>query len=137
MSCWRSPTPWSTGRRWCRCGCSWAGRAGWSVYAYKDDRILTLADDEFEQQTLTVSLRAAAVPADQLLGELMEPVGPVIDVTVDDRPAQLVAIDGGDLDRGWFLQAQFADGQTFVVQAPEAFTQEQVLGLAAQVTYTP
>ena len=35
------------------------------------------------------------------------------------------------------LQAQFPDGTTFVVQAPDSFTQEQVLQLAETVTYTP
>ena len=34
-------------------------------------------------------------------------------------------------------QAQFADGTTFTLQAPEAFTQEQVVQMADQVTYNP
>jgi len=38
---------------------------------------------------------------------------------------------------GWYLQAQFGSSQAFVVQAPAAFTQQQVLAFAAQVTYTP
>ncbi len=41
------------------------------------------------------------------------------------------------VDGGWYLQAQFPDGTTFVVEAPAAFTQAQVLQFAAQVTYTP
>ena len=43
----------------------------------------------------------------------------------------------GPRDRGWYLQAQFADGTTFVVQAPESFTQAQVVAVADQVTHTP
>ena len=76
-------------------------------------------------------------PADALLGELMGPVGPVIPATINGRPAQLVQIGGGPMDSGWYLQAQFTDGTTFVVQAPAAFTQEEVLRFAGEVTYTP
>ena len=112
--------------------------AGWSVLAYKDDRILTLVNDAYEQQTLTVHLPLPddVIPADRLLSELMGPVGPVIDVTVHDRPAHLVQIGGGPLDSGWFLQAQFPDGTTFVVQAPAAFTQDEVIRFAGEVTHS-
>jgi hypothetical protein len=114
--------------------------AGWSVLAYKDDRILTLVNDSHEQQTLTVSLpRPEAVsPPEDLLDQLMGPIGPVLSVTVHGRPAYLVRVDTGYLDQeGWYLQAEFPDGTTFVVQAPEAFTQDQLLAMAEQVTYTP
>ncbi|MGY1601951.1 hypothetical protein [Geodermatophilus sp. SYSU D00815] len=111
--------------------------AGWSVLAYEDDRILTLVDDAHEEQTVTVFLPERPIPADELLGELMGPVGPVLDVSVNGRPAQLVRIGGGPLEAGWYLQAQFPDGTTFVVQAPEAFTREQVLRFAGEVTVTP
>jgi hypothetical protein len=115
---------------------------GWSVLAYKDDRILTLVDDDYEQQTLSVHipLPEEVLPADQLRESLMGPVGPVIPVTVHERPAQLVMTTtdyrvGDDWYRQWYLQAQFDDGTTFVLQAPESFTQEQVLQLAETVTY--
>jgi hypothetical protein len=35
------------------------------------------------------------------------------------------------------LQAQFADSTTFTLQAPEAFTPEQVVEIADQVIYHP
>jgi hypothetical protein len=111
--------------------------AGWSVLAYKEDRILTLVDDAHEQHTVDVYLPDQPIPADRLLGELTGPVGPVIDVTVNDRPAQLVRTDHGGGVTGWYLQAQFPDGPTFVVQAPGSFTEEQVLAFAGRVTYTP
>jgi hypothetical protein len=113
--------------------------AGWSVLAYKDDRILTLVNDGYEQQTLSVSvpLPEEVPPADQLLSRLAGPVSPVLPVTVHGRPAQLVRVDGSPLDPGWYLQAQFADGTTFTVQAPEAFTEKQVVEMADQVTYDP
>ena len=59
-------------------------------------------------------------------------MGPLVPATVNGRPAQLVPTD-----EGWYLQAQFPDGTTFVLQAPEVLTQEQVLAVAAEVTYTP
>lgn len=37
---------------------------------------------------------------------------------------------------GWYLQAQFPDGTTFVVQAPAAFTQDQLVAFANHLTYT-
>jgi len=118
--------------------------AGWSVQGYKDDRILTLANDEYEQQSLSVHipLPDEVIPPDQVRASIMGPVGPQLDVTVNGRPAQLVRMESDymiDEHRylNWYLQAQFADGTTFVVQAPEAFTQEQVLELAESVTYNP
>ena len=114
--------------------------AGWSVEFFKMGRVLTLVNDSYEQQTLTVHipLPEDVLPPDELLDQLMGPIGPVIPVTVQGRPAYLVRLDAGYLDQEmWFLQAQFADGTTFTLQAPEAFTQEQVVEMADQVTYNP
>jgi hypothetical protein len=114
--------------------------AGWSVQFFKMGRILTLVNDSYEQQTLSVNLPLPedVVPPEDLLGQLMGPVGPVIPVTVHDRPAHLVLLDSGYLDqRIWFLQAQFEDGTVYELQVPDAFTQEQVVQFAEQVTYNP
>ena len=100
--------------------------AGWSVQAYKADRILMLVNDAYEQQTLNVYLPEQALPADQVRGELMGPVGPMIPVIVNERPAQLVKVDTGPIDAGWFLQARLADGWKFDVQELAAFTQEEM-----------
>jgi hypothetical protein len=112
---------------------------GWSVQAFKMGRVLTLVNDAYEQQTLTVFLPLPedVSPPDRLRSQLMGPVGPLMTVAVQGRPAYLIRFDAGGLDKGWYLQAQFADGTTFVVQAPAAFTQEQVLAFAAQVTHNP
>ena len=59
-------------------------------------------------------------------------MGPLVPATVNGRPAQLVPTD-----EGWYLQAQFPDGTTFVVQAPEAYTEAQVIAFADQVTHNP
>ncbi|TFV45993.1 hypothetical protein [Blastococcus sp. TF02A-35] len=114
--------------------------AGWSVQAFKMGRVLSLVNDSYEQQTLTVHLPLPedVVPPDQLLDQLMGPVGPVVPVTVHGRPAQLVLCDAGYLgQRIWYLQAQFEDGTTFTLQVPDAFTQEQVVQFAEQVTHNP
>jgi hypothetical protein len=114
--------------------------AGWSVEFFKMGRVLSLVNDAYEQQTLTVHI---PLPEDvgspeELLDQLMGPIGPVIPVTVHGRPALLVRVDTSYLDEeGWYLQAQFEDGTVFVVQAPGAFTQEQVVEMAEQVTYNP
>jgi hypothetical protein len=115
--------------------------AGWSIQAYKDDDILTLANDDAPQQTLTVSLPEEPIASDELLDQIMGPTGPVIELIVNNRPAQLVPVDteytGPGGGTGWYLQAQLLDGRTFTVQAPSAFTQQQVLDLAQQVTIAP
>jgi hypothetical protein len=114
--------------------------AGWSVQFYKMGRVLTLVNDTYEQQTLTVQipLPEDVVPPEEFANGLTGPVGPVIPVTVHGRPAHLILLDSGYLDqRIWFLQAQFEDGTVYELQVPEAFTQEQVVQLAEQVTYNP
>ena len=114
--------------------------AGWSVQSYKMGRVLTLVNDSYEPQTLTVHipLPEDVPPPAELRDSLMGPIGPVIPVTVQGRAASLVRLDAGYLDQEmWFLQAQFADGTTFTLQAPEAFTQDQVIQMADQVTYNP
>ncbi|MGY2001557.1 hypothetical protein [Blastococcus sp. SYSU DS1024] len=113
--------------------------AGWSVQFYKMGRVLTLVNDAYEQQTITVHVPLAddVAPLEQVRENLMGPVGPQLDVTVQGRPAALVRVDNGPRDRGWFLQGQFEDGTAFTLQVPDAFTQEQVLEFAGQVTYHP
>jgi hypothetical protein len=114
--------------------------AGWSVQFFKMGRVLTLVNDTYEQQTLSVHipLPEEVGPPEELLQQIMGPIGPVIPVTVHGRPAHLVRVDTGYLDEeGWYLQAQFEDGTVFVIQAPGAFTQEQVVEMAEQVTYNP
>ena len=112
---------------------------GWSVQFFKMGRVLTLVNDEYEQQTLTVHIplpEDVAPPED--FNQVMSTVGPVVPVTVHDRPAHMVLLDAGYLDqRIWFLQAQFDDGTVYQLQAPEAFTQQQVVEMAEQVTYNP
>ena len=59
-------------------------------------------------------------------------MGPLSQVTVNARPAELVRIGGPPREAGGVLQAQLPDGRTFVVQAPGAFTKEQVFASRAR-----
>jgi RNA polymerase sigma factor (sigma-70 family) len=114
--------------------------AGWSLDFFKDNgRIVRLADDADPEQGLTVHVPFPdeVVPADQLPGMVERAVGPVEEVIVQGQLAQLVPADQGGGEQGWYLQARFPDGTTFVVQAPGALTREQVVKIAEQVTYTP
>jgi hypothetical protein len=114
--------------------------AGWSVQFFKMGRVLTLVNDSYEQQTLTVQipLPEDVVPPEDLLSQLMSPAGPVIPVTVHDRPAYLVLLDSDYMhEQLWFLQATFEDGTVYELQVPDAFTQAQVIEFAEQVTYNP
>ena len=115
---------------------------GWEVQFYKMGRVLTLVNGRYEQQSMSVHipLPDEVIPADEVRESIMGPIGPQLDVTVHGRPAQLVRTEGDFVVDGhrflnWYLQAQFEDGTTFVVQAPEAFTEEQVLELAESVTH--
>jgi hypothetical protein len=109
---------------------------GWVVVAYKDDRILTLADPagppatEALARTLSVSLPPApSAPAD-LPAEVGAVGGRIDEVTVQGRPAQLLPTASG-----WYLQATTVDGTVFVLQAPGDFTVQQVVGVADGVSH--
>jgi hypothetical protein len=113
---------------------------GWSVQSFKMGRVLTLVNDGYEPQTMNVHIPLVedVIPADEVRESVMGPVGPQRDVTVNGRPAQLVLCESGYLgERIWYLQAQFEDGTTFVLQVPDSFTEDQVLQLAETVTYNP
>ena len=107
----------------------------WVVVAYKDDRILTLADPagdpatEATARTLTVHLPGSASDPADLPAEVGATGGRMEEVTVQGRPAQLLPTAGG-----WYLQGQLPDGTTFVLQAPGDFTPEQVVEVAEGVS---
>ena len=109
---------------------------GWVVVAYKDDRILTLADPagapatDATARTLTVHLpQPPTAPAD-LPAEVGSTGGRMYDVTVHDRPAYLLPTAAG-----WLLQAAMADGTVFVLQTPGDFSREQVVEVADGVSH--
>ncbi|SDF66595.1 hypothetical protein SAMN05660485_03865 [Blastococcus fimeti] len=107
---------------------------GWVVVAYKDDRILTLADPagapatEAAARTLTVHLPPSAIAPADLPTAVGSVVGPMEQVVVQGRPAHLLPTADG-----WYLQAEIPDGTAFVLQAPADFTPAQVVAVAEGV----
>jgi hypothetical protein len=107
---------------------------GWVVVAYKDDRVLTLADPagdpatDATARTLDVHLpQQPSVPAD-LPREVGAVDGRMDELTVHGQPAYLLPTAAG-----WFLQASMADGTVFVLQAPADFSPEQLRDVAENV----
>lgn len=107
--------------------------SGWSVLAYKEDRILTFGtSEEAGGSDLTVAL------VERLSASLAEYGAQDVEaLSINGAPAQLgrQAADGGD--PAWILEAQTASGQAFSVQAPAALTRDQVIQIAEGVTYQP
>ena len=107
--------------------------AGWQLRMFKmSGRIMGLANPAHPDQDLVVNLPEQALTAAEMPAQLEQVAGPVREVAVNDRPAQLVPTDFG-----WYLQARFPDGTVFALQAPQAFTAEDVLAVAGGITYTP
>ena len=106
--------------------------AGWSVEAYKDDTVLTVASDDFPDQSMNVHLPEQALTAAEMPTQLEQVAGPVREVALNAQPAELVPTG-----YGWYLQARFPDGTVFALQAPQAFTADDVLAVAGGITYTP
>lgn len=101
---------------------------GWTVDAYKDDRVVRLAPEAGTDAELTVSL------VDDPAADLVTDYG-ARDVTrtlVHGADARV-----GRSTDGWVLVATTRAGQRFSVQAPDRFTREQVVEVADGVTYTP
>lgn len=106
---------------------------GWSVAAYKEDRILTLSpNDEPGANDLTVSLVDA--PAEDLAAYGAQDVSTM---TINGQPAQLGRQGGVGEENGWVLTGHTANGQAFALQTPDDLTREQVIEVAEGVTYRP
>jgi hypothetical protein len=108
---------------------------GWVLVAYKDDRILTLADPagdpatDATARTLNVFLpQPPSDPAD-LPRQTGATGGRMYDVIVHGQPGYLLPTA-----EGWILQAAMTDGTVFVLQAPGDFTQAQVVEVADGVS---
>lgn len=114
--------------------------AGWSVTSYADDEYIAVVSDDDPDQRVTVSLQDAwrGYTPDNML-DYVQGLGAVTDVTVDGRPAQLGKVQDSwsETHEQWWLAGQFADGTLFFLTAPDEFTQDDVLAMADQVTYTP
>lgn len=106
---------------------------GWSVTAYKEDRILTLAaPGGAGPNELTVAL--VDRPSANLSGYGAQDVETL---TINGAAARLgrQAAEAGA--PAWILEAQTSSGQAFSLQAPAALTRDQVIQVAEGVTYQP
>jgi hypothetical protein len=106
---------------------------GWVLVAYKEDRVVTLADPtgdpaaDATARTLTVQLpQPPSDPAD--LSREVGATGDLVEVTVHGRPGYVLPTADG-----WFLQASLPDGTVFVVQAPADLSLGQVVEVAEGV----
>jgi hypothetical protein len=114
--------------------------AGWTVSGFEESRSLDLmrGDDSGQALRLSVIPRGGGATLDGVVDNGMPTAGPVVTVTVQGQEARLVLREGdegyGDF---WFLVGQIPDGPLFLMLAPEALTQEQVLQVAEHVTYAP
>ena len=106
---------------------------GWSVVAYKEDRILTLAaPGEGGSKELTVSL------VDQLDRNLSGYAAQDVEtVTINGEPGQVGRQTADAEGSAWILEARTSSGQPFSLQAPSALTRDQVIEVAEGVTYRP
>jgi hypothetical protein len=104
------------------------------VVAYKDDRILTLADPagapatEAAARTRSVHLPSTPTEPADLPGAVGAVGGRMDEVVVQGRPAHLLPTA-----EGWYLQGVMTGGTVFVLQAPADFTPEQVVAVAGGV----
>jgi hypothetical protein len=114
--------------------------AGWTVSGFEESRSLDLmrGDDSGQVLRLSVIPRDGGATLDGVVDNGMPTAGPVVTVTVQGQEARVVLRDGGEGQHDfWHLVGQIPDGPLFLMLAPEVLTQEQVLQIAEQVTYTP
>jgi hypothetical protein len=109
---------------------------GWVVVAYKDDRVLTLADPagppatDATSRTLNVYLPQPPTDPADLSQRVTGGRVPAEELSVHGRPAYLLP----GSDDTWFLQTQLADGTVFDLQTPGDFTRQQVIEVAGGVS---
>jgi hypothetical protein len=60
----------------------------------------------------------------------------VTPVTIQGREGRLALVDGHENPDFWRAAGHFPGGARFLLLAPQVLTEEQVLQIAEQVTYT-
>jgi hypothetical protein len=112
--------------------------AGWSIGGYEESRSLDLVNDADPRQLLRLSLigRGGGATLDTVFeGELL--ASPVKPVTIQGLDGRLGLLEGGESPDYWRVVGQLPDGPMFLLVAPQELTEEQLLAIAEQVTYTP
>ena len=113
--------------------------AGWSVESYEESRSIDVVRDGDPQQWLRLSVigQQGGVTLDGLV-EGMRLVGPATPVTIQGQEGRLAVADGGEQDPDyWYVVGQLPDGPLFLLIGSQLLSQEQVLQIAEQITYTP
>lgn len=108
---------------------------GWAISSYEDNS-MSLINSSDPSQRLYVGLmeRWRGGTVENAFQGMYE--GAEQWVTVNGQPAKIVMVDQGDFNE-WFLAGELEGGVLFSLQGPESFTQEQIIAVAEQVTYTP
>jgi hypothetical protein len=102
--------------------------AGWKLFAFKDDTILTLKGESSDGRGSTMSVQRVDRADPDLLHNVMG-AREVSPVRINGRDGQLVRAE-----EMWFLQAPLPDGSVFNLQAPLVLTRDQVIAIGEQVT---
>ncbi|TYP86490.1 hypothetical protein [Blastococcus xanthinilyticus] len=121
--------------------------AGWSVVDWHESSgAIGVAADDDPTQVLGVQCMAEARPgsgmdngsAEQRIDSVTA-IDPPVDTEIDGAPARIVhAHDHMDeANRFWLVAWELPDGTLCTVHAPQGFAQDDVLAIAAGVTYTP
>jgi hypothetical protein len=114
---------------------------GWSAVQWHNSNDVVFANDADPGERLMAQVQAPGPYGDPVAERIasVTAIDPVISVEVDGRPARLVrahdAMDGGP--PFWLLAWQLPTGEVVTVNAPEEFSQEDVLAIANGITYTP
>jgi hypothetical protein len=117
--------------------------AGWSVSSYEDNTALTLISDSEpsidNRISVSVQDRWRGYTAPNVDGAAQG--NPVEQVTVNGQPAELTSVLTGSSEspadaRMWILEYALPNGLIAYFTAPGILTHDQVLQIAAQVTYT-
>ena len=101
---------------------------GWSVDAYKDDRVLTMSPDG---GPTGVDLTVSVVDAPSRDFGSDYGAQDLTTARVHGRDAQI-----GKTAEGWIILAETPNGRWYSVSAPKTFTREQVIKVANGVSYT-
>lgn len=113
--------------------------AGWSVSGYEDSRSLDLTNGADPAQILRLSVYepGPGTTIDTLIDGTTFLDNPAEPVTIQGRPGWLALANGDEGPDYWYTVGQLPEGQLFLLLAPLTLTQEQVVQIADQVTYTP
>lgn len=105
---------------------------GWSLAAYKEDRILIFAASSGETGDNDLTVALVEQRSRNLAGYGAQDVETL---TINGQPALLGRQAAATGEPAWILEARTASGRAFSLRAPAGFTRAQVIQTAKGVTY--